>query len=959
MLLDSSYTIIPQIRFTLSFDNDIIKTVTVKHEDTVSCTYKKNGERFSIIGIVTKIGCNFNSSLGAVGTTAYIQIDGSSEYSGEVIYVQPSQILDINVISSTSVVENIVCSVSNEDQRITLVRENEVGVFQYSLDGITWNAAVGSQGMSAYECAVALGFNGTEEEWLTSLIGPKGDTGEAGALEIYKVFHSIIEAETDRCEVPIGKLVAIVLDDTYLFVRKEDGNSNCNCGCGCFINDSGNTDPIQVKGYDYLGSLTVGPEGKQGEPGKSAYEYAVEGGYPGTEEEFTQTLGKSAVAVTSFFMGKDPTLKETVIGPIDMKIFGYTDKETFKSVELSRIDVYSSIRDINQTLILPETITLRAVPTKNTAAKPNLFIEDEMYVADHITSYNGKIGVLRRIKYIESYSGETIISDWISSTGELDYGAAIQYVIDGEFFEFAPEVQTQYRKLHTYDNETTIETTESTYISIVYPIDITKFVNTYVETYIEEHKTEIVAPVVRELIGLPDGETVASYVDKKIEESVGDLPDGYDSVADYIDDKIGELPDGVNSITDLIGELPDGVGSVTDLIDNKVGELPDGKSVTDLIGNLPDGVSSITDLIGDLPDGVNSITELIGEVPDGKSVTDLIGNLPDGINSVTELIGEVPDGKSVTDYVNDKIGDLPDGVSSVTDLIGELPDGTTSVVDLINNTIGNLPDEYNSVSEYVDAISNKIGELPDGTDSVVDFIKDTIGEVPSKYNSVIDYLDDIKNSVGEVPEEYNSLAEYVTAIVGELPDEYENIADYIKDVKDEIGELPDGKTVTDLIGEVPEEYDSLADFINKKTSYETGFTTTVDVGGVPAGTVINSNAQLLDLMRQILAPEGSNETITLYFGVTHDIPTDLTGLIAQEKNKATVLNQSTNYYYTANDEHFVFATPKSIEPLISIKDFSGLEQFSGWASIEYNDYTIYYTKEPLTIDNFRIIFYYR
>ena len=937
MLLDSSYTIIPQIRFTLSFDNDVVKTVTVKHEDTVSCTYKKNGERFSIIGVVTKIGCNFNSSLGAVGTTAYIQIDGSSEYSGQVIYVQPSQILDINVISSTSTVENIVCSVSNEDQRITLVRENEVGVFQYSIDGMTWNAAVGSQGMSAYECAVALGFDGTEEEWLTSLIGPKGDTGEAGALEIYRVFHSIIEAETDRCEVPIGKLVAIVLDDTYLFVRKEDGNSNCNCGCGCFIDDSGNTNPIKVKGYDYLGSLTVGPEGKQGEPGKSAYEYAVEGGYPGTEEEFTQTLGKSAVAVTSFFMGKDPTLKETVIGPIDMKIFGFTDRETFKSVELSRIDIYSSIRDINQTLILPETITLRAVPTRNTAAKPNLFIGDEMYVADHITSYNGKIGVLRRVKYIESYSGETIISDWISSTGELDYGAAIQYVIDGEFIEFTPEVQTQYRKLHTYDDETTIETTESTYISIVYPIDITKFVNNYIETYIEEHKTEIVAPIVRELIGLPNGETVASYVDKKIEESVGDLPDGYDSVADYIDDKIGELPDGVESITDLIGNLPDGVNSVTDLI----GEVPEGKSVTDLIGNLPDGVDSITDLIG--------------EVPDGKSVTDLIGTLPDGVDSITDLIGEVPDGKSVTDL----IGNLPDGVESITDLIGELPDGITSVTDLISEVIGDLPDEYDSVSEYLDAISDKIGELPDGTNSVVDFIRNTIGEVPDEYNSVIEYIDDIKNSVGEVPEEYNSLAEYVAAVVGELPEEYDSIADYIKDVKDEIGELPNGKTVTDLIGEVPDEYDSLADYVTKRTSFEQGFTTTVDVGGIPAGTVINSSAQLLDLMRQILAPEGSEDTVTLYFGVSQGIPTDLTGLTAQVMNKATVLNQSTNYYYTANDEHFVFAAPKSIEPLISIKDFSGLEQLSGWTSIEYNDYVIYYTKEPLTIDNFRIIFYYR
>lgn len=35
-------------------------------------------------------------------------------------------------------------------------------------------------GKSAYEVAVASGFEGTEEEWLASLKGEKGDTGEKG-----------------------------------------------------------------------------------------------------------------------------------------------------------------------------------------------------------------------------------------------------------------------------------------------------------------------------------------------------------------------------------------------------------------------------------------------------------------------------------------------------------------------------------------------------------------------------------------------------------------------------------------------------------------------------------------------------------------------------------------------------------------------------------------------------------
>ncbi|MBQ3462821.1 MAG: collagen-like protein, partial [Clostridia bacterium] len=38
----------------------------------------------------------------------------------------------------------------------------------------------GNDGKSAYDLAVEKGFDGTEEEWLASLIGPTGATGANG-----------------------------------------------------------------------------------------------------------------------------------------------------------------------------------------------------------------------------------------------------------------------------------------------------------------------------------------------------------------------------------------------------------------------------------------------------------------------------------------------------------------------------------------------------------------------------------------------------------------------------------------------------------------------------------------------------------------------------------------------------------------------------------------------------------
>ena len=57
----------------------------------------------------------------------------------------------------------------------------------YVHDGVTpggnplAHGAQGPQGLSAYQVAVNNGFQGTEQQWLASLVGPQGPAGAGGA----------------------------------------------------------------------------------------------------------------------------------------------------------------------------------------------------------------------------------------------------------------------------------------------------------------------------------------------------------------------------------------------------------------------------------------------------------------------------------------------------------------------------------------------------------------------------------------------------------------------------------------------------------------------------------------------------------------------------------------------------------------------------------------------------------
>lgn len=129
------------------------------------------------------------------------------------------------------------------------------------------------------------------------LQGPKGDTG--APFQIVKVYNSVAAMESDfnNDDVLLGQFVTIDtgnvndLDNAKLFVKSESG--------WLYLTDLSGAQGIQgpigpegPQGVQGLRGLT-GEQGPKGDPGKSAYEQAVEVGYTGTEAEFATLIKKA------------------------------------------------------------------------------------------------------------------------------------------------------------------------------------------------------------------------------------------------------------------------------------------------------------------------------------------------------------------------------------------------------------------------------------------------------------------------------------------------------------------------------------------------------------------------------------------------------------------------------------------------------------------------------------------
>lgn len=152
----------------------------------------------------------------------------------------------------------------------------------------------GQPGLSAYQLAVQSGFKGSEKEWLDFLRkGPKGEKGDSAYQEWVNAGHK--GSETDFLNSLIGPKGATGADGKSAYdIWKSNGN----------VGDE----------QAFLKSL-VGPKGETGE---SAYQEAVDSGFVGSKNDWLRSLnGESAydLAVSAGYKGDIQSWLKSLVGP--------------------------------------------------------------------------------------------------------------------------------------------------------------------------------------------------------------------------------------------------------------------------------------------------------------------------------------------------------------------------------------------------------------------------------------------------------------------------------------------------------------------------------------------------------------------------------------------------------------------------------------------------------------------
>lgn len=144
----------------------------------------------------------------------------------------------------------------------------------------------GDDGLSAYQIAVINGYQGSQAEWLASLIGDKGDKGEKGNpgkdFRIVKTFPSIAAMNGDGFSDGDFTMIASDVNDP------DDGKLYVWNGTGfTYIADLSGSQGI--KG-DTGKTGDTGEKGDPGDQGLSAYQVAVNAGFSGSVNQWLASL---------------------------------------------------------------------------------------------------------------------------------------------------------------------------------------------------------------------------------------------------------------------------------------------------------------------------------------------------------------------------------------------------------------------------------------------------------------------------------------------------------------------------------------------------------------------------------------------------------------------------------------------------------------------------------------------
>ena len=155
----------------------------------------------------------------------------------------------------------------------------------------------GADGKSAYQIAVDNGYPGTEQAWLESLKGDKGDTGEKGDTGAAgKDGRDGTDGAAGRDGVNGASAYEIAVQHGYsgsetAWLESLNGADGAkgDTGAAGAKGEKGDTGATGAKGEKGDTGAT-GAAGKDGAAGKSAYQIAVASGFDGTEQAWLASL---------------------------------------------------------------------------------------------------------------------------------------------------------------------------------------------------------------------------------------------------------------------------------------------------------------------------------------------------------------------------------------------------------------------------------------------------------------------------------------------------------------------------------------------------------------------------------------------------------------------------------------------------------------------------------------------
>ena len=160
----------------------------------------------------------------------------------------------------------------------------------------------GLPGASAYEIAKANGFTGSQAEWLQSLKGQKGDTGQCKTIKVLSTNYNYDQVTINRNSANgytgvytvAGSIEGVTVGDTvFLKVRNTTKNGDA-LFVATVLEITGNNLKLRSLGLIDKGEQgnpgTNGVSGRDGVNGKSAYQLALDAGFTGSVQQWLESL---------------------------------------------------------------------------------------------------------------------------------------------------------------------------------------------------------------------------------------------------------------------------------------------------------------------------------------------------------------------------------------------------------------------------------------------------------------------------------------------------------------------------------------------------------------------------------------------------------------------------------------------------------------------------------------------